>query len=179
MFIKVGEFTLRRPEPKDVDAMYAYRNDPTVVSLLAGFNRGFTKNDLAEWIEYHRKNRADLVWIIADAEDKCVGHCGLYKIDFRNGSADIAICIAPDGLRSKGLGAGIAREIFNYAFQHMNLRRISAVFLETNVRTAQISKKFGLVHEGIDREAEYRDGTYVNIVRMALLKSEWKPELIQ
>jgi len=131
------------------------------------------------WVEYHWKNWTDLVWIIADAEDKCVGHCGLYKIDFRNGTAEIAMRIAPEGLRSKVLGAGLSWEMLNYAFQRMNLRRISAVFLETNVRTAQIAKKIGFIHEGTDREAEYRYGVYVNVIRMALLKSEWKPELLK
>lgn len=176
LFIKVGEFTLRRPEPKDVDALYFYRNDPRVASLLGGFNRGYTKNDLVEWIEHHRKTRTDLVWIIADAEDNCVGHCGLYQIDFRNGTAETAICIAPEGIRSKGLGSGIVQAIVNYAFQHMNLRRISARYLETNLRSAQTAEKIGFVREGVDREAEYRDGNYVNMIRMALLKNEWKPE---
>ena len=176
MFIQVGKFFLRRPEPKDIDALYDYRNDPNLVSWL-GFSRGFSKSDIGDWIERHRKSTEDIVWIIADSTDHCVGHIGLYKINQRNGTADIGICIGSASLWGGGLGERITRSVLHYAFQELNLRRIRAVIMEINVRSGKVLEKCGFTQEGVEREAEYREGRYINMICFGLLKHEWKAGL--
>jgi RimJ/RimL family protein N-acetyltransferase len=59
-----------------------------VSSLLGGFHRGYSMADLADWIEFHRKREGEIIWIIVDpASDDCIGHVGLYNIDYRVRSA--------------------------------------------------------------------------------------------
>lgn len=175
MFIQAGENLLRRPEPKDIEALYEYRNDPGIVSLLGGFSQGFTKSDMAEWIEKHRKSAEDLVWVITDMTDNCVGHCGFYKINYRTGTADIAICIGSASLWGKGLGGRIVQTLLHHAFQQMNLRKIRAEVLSTNPRSARMFEKCGFVREGVSREEAYKEGRYVDMLVFGLLKNEWNP----
>ena len=45
-------------EPKDVEALYQQKNDPEVASMLGGFNTGYARADLAQWVELHRNLRS-------------------------------------------------------------------------------------------------------------------------
>lgn len=170
------KFQLRRPEPKDVEALYCYRNDPKIVSALGDYSRGFSRADLVEWVEYHRKNHQDLVWIITDQRDCCIGHCGLYQIDFRVGVAEYGICIGMSENRGQGLGELISKAIISYAFDQLNLRRLRLEVLATNLPAINLYQKIGFEKEGVLREEQFRDGVYVDIYLFGLLKSDLKPK---
>ncbi len=165
---------LRRPEPEDIEEMYHYRNDPRIVATLGMSSRGFARADIAEWIESHRKNRDDLVWTIADLNDRCIGHCGLYKINSRNGVAVAGICIGDVGLWSKGIGTTVIDHVVTYAFQQMNLRKIRAEVLATNLSARKLFDKLGFKTEAILREYKYRNGQYLDFHVFGVLRNEWQ-----
>ena len=164
---------LRRPEPEDIEAMYDYRNDPRIVATMGMTSRGFARADVAEWIDSHRKNRDDLVWTIADLNDRCIGHCGLYKINPRNGVAVIGICIGDVGLWGKGIGTTVIDGVVTYAFQQMNLRKIRAEVLATNISARKLFDKLGFKTEAILREYKYRNGQYLDFHVLSVFRNEW------
>ena len=176
MLIIDGNLGLRRPEPKDVEAMYQYRNDPEIVSSLGLFSKGFSRQDITEWIEFHRKDTEDLVWTIVDSEDHCIGHCGLYRINSRTGVAIIGICIGQSDFRGKGIGKGIIGSVLDYAFNQMNLRKIRAEVMATNLAALNLFEQAGFQAEGILREAKYRNGQYLDFHMLGIFRSEWKQE---
>ena len=165
---------LRRPEPEDIEAMYGYRNDPRIVATLGMNSHGYARADIAEWIESHRKNRDDLVWTIADLNDRCIGHCGLYKINSRNGVATVGICIGDVGFWGKGVGTSVVDRVVTYAFQQMNLRKIRAEMLETNISARKLFDKLGFVTEAILREYKYRNGKYLDFHMLGVFRNEWE-----
>ena len=165
---------LRRPEPEDIEAMYRYRNDPRIVSTLGLSSRGCARADIAEWIESHRKNRDDLVWAITDLNDRCIGHCGLYKINSRNGVAVAGICIGDVGFWGKGVGTTVIDHVVTYAFQQMNLRKIRAEVLATNISARKLFDKLGFKTEAILREYKYRNGQYLDFHVFGVLRNEWQ-----
>jgi len=167
---------LRRPEPQDIESMYQYRNDPEIVASLGLFSKGFARNDVADWIEFHRKNAEDLVWTITDGKDYCIGHCGLYKIDYRTGIAVIGICIGQADFRGKGIGKAIVKSTVTYAFQQMNLRKIRAEVLATNLAALSLFTKIGFESEGVLHEAKYRNGEYIDFHMLGVFRSKWQTE---
>ena len=176
MFITAGDIRLRRPEPKDVEELYSYRNDPGIVGALCGFSKGYSRADMLDWVERQRKNQQDIVWVIADAEDRCIGHCGLYNIDFSVGTAEVAICIGKADFR-KGQSRAIMEALKEYGFGYLNLRKIRGEVLGTNKLAINFNKKCGMQEEGILREEEYRDGQYVDVHVFGLFRRDWKPIL--
>ena len=165
---------LRRPEPEDIEAMYRYRNDPGVAARLGVSSCGFSRADIAEWIEARRKSREDLVWTIADLNDRCIGHCGLYKINSRNGVAATGICIGDVGLWGKGIGTSVIDHVVTYAFQQMNLRKIRAEVLASNLSARKLFEKLGFKTEAILREYKYRNGQYLDFHILGVLRNEWR-----
>lgn len=177
--MKINEqITLRSPEAKDTESMYQYRNDPDIISALEGFSKGFSRKDMLEWVEKQQNRKNDRIWVIVDEQDQCIGHCGLYKIDSDTGMADIAVCIGNAAFR-KGQSRAIMKAVVNYAFEELNLRKITAEILDTNKISINFTKKFGFKEECVLREQEYRNGQYVDMHIFGLFRCDWNPDTVR
>lgn len=173
MYIPLGQYILRRPEPKDVERLYLYRNDWKVIRTLGGFSSGYSIKDLHEWVEFHRNRNDEIIWVIVDrAEDICLGHVGFYGIDHRVRKAEFAILIGEKSCWGKGLGQSITQAMIDYGFDQLNLHRIELEVLANNARAIHIYEKLGFRREGIQRDAQFRDGQYIDVIFMALLEHE-------
>lgn len=171
MTLVLRDVLLRRPEPRDADALLVFKNDSEIVGLLGGFSKGYSRRDIDEWIERHRSTADEVVWTIARrSDDGCIGHAGLYLIDYRVGSAEFALLIGDPNERGKGLGRAVTEGVVEYAFRELNLRRIELSLLETNVRAHRLYRSVGFVDEGRLRSAQYRNGAYVDVLMMGLLR---------
>jgi RimJ/RimL family protein N-acetyltransferase len=173
---KVLDYVLRKPEPRDIPVLYKQKNDPEIASLLGGFSSGYTEADLAEWIEFHRQRRDEVLWVIAGLhDDTCIGHVGLYQIDFRVRSAEFAIMLGDSSTWGKGLGTACARFAVEYGFRQLNLNRIHLNVLSSNLRAVSLYERIGFQREGTLRQAQYKDGQYLDVIVMGLLRSEYVP----
>lgn len=173
MLMVSSSVTLRRPEPKDAAQLFIYRNDWEVTQFLGGFSMGYAPEDLKEWVERHRKLTNEVIWIIAEkSTDLCLGHVGLYNIDHRVRKAEFAILIGDKTQWGKGLGTQVSKSVINYGFEQLNLHRIELDVVSNNPRAVQLYEKLGFRHEGIRRDAQFRDGLYVDVINMGLLEHE-------
>jgi len=168
------DINLRKPEPVDLDALYKQKNDPEIRRLLGGFSRPQSKADLIDWLEYHRKRTDEVLWTIAAVDDgRCLGHVGLYKIDLVARSAEFGIMIGD----REAWGAGIGRKATVFALQHAflqeNLNRVSLTVLASNERAIRLYLAVGFVEEGRLRQAQFKDGLYIDVIAMGLLRSEF------
>ena len=55
----------------------------------------------------------------------------------------------------------------------MIYNRIYLYVFETNPRAIRAYEKCGFVHEGKLRQSVYRNGRYIDILLMSILRSEW------
>ncbi|MBA3403869.1 MAG: GNAT family N-acetyltransferase [Gemmatimonadaceae bacterium] len=170
----VDDVVLRPFEPADIDALYAYRNDRELVSQLGGFSVGYSRSDLATWIERRRTVTDEILWAIADvSDDRCIGHVGLYRIDARVRRAEIAILIGERDRQGRGIGTAVTRAVVTYGFRELNLHRIALQVLATNDRAMRFYESLGFTREGSLRHHQFRDGAYVDMVLMSILDDEW------
>ena len=170
----VGSVILRRPELVDLDALYTQKNDPDVASLLGGFSKGYSRQDIVEWIDRHRRAGDEALWVIADADsDRCLGHVGLYQIDHRARRAEFAIMIGAKDAWGRGIGRQVSAYVVRYGFEFLNLNRIELTVLATNARAIALYEKLGFQREGVLREAQYKAARYVDVVLMAILRDEY------
>jgi RimJ/RimL family protein N-acetyltransferase len=171
---KVGEYTLRKPEPGDVEALYRQKNDPEVAGLLRGFTTGYSRTDLLRWVDFHGKARDEVFFVIADAHDVPVGHIALYHIDHRVGQAELGIVLGERSIWGKGLGRACTRWMIEYGFRELNLRRIYLEVLGTNARAYELYRKLGFVVEGRLRQHQLKGGCHVDVIVMGLLREEYE-----
>ncbi|MHB8972330.1 MAG: GNAT family N-acetyltransferase [Pirellulaceae bacterium] len=175
MGIETLHVILRRPEPTDVERIWGYRNDPAVMRHLGGFSPPMSMKDVVEWIERHRNRTDEIIWVIADRENSaCLGHVGLYQLDYRLQVAEFAICIGDKSWWGKGLGKEVTAAVVAYGFNELHLKQIRLSVLESNQRAVGLYEKLGFQHDGRLRQNQFRDGQYVDSLLMSLLKGEWK-----
>ncbi|MBE0447473.1 MAG: GNAT family N-acetyltransferase [Actinobacteria bacterium] len=170
----IDNFVLRRPEPADIKALYHYKNDPEIAEMLGGFSTGYSIDDIRDWIEFHRQSKDEVLWVIAEVENnRCIGHVGLYKIDHRIRSAEFAIMIGDRSFLNRGLGRSCTKFALDYAFQMLNLNRIYLTVLSTNNPASNLYRSLGFQEEGRLRQAQYKNGQYIDVLVMGLLRAEY------
>lgn len=165
---------LRKFEPRDAGALYLFRNDCAIVSQLGGFSTGYSMSELAAWIEYHNNQSDEVIYAIVNQNDDAVGHVGLYRIDHRIRKAEFAIVIGDTDWHGRGFGRVVSRWMINFGFLELNLNKITLTVLEENERARRLYTSLSFVEEGTMRQEQYRDGAYLNVVLLSLLREEWQ-----
>jgi len=172
--LQLGEVVLRRPEPRDIEALLGQKNDAEIALQLGGFHPGYSRADLVEWIERHRSFRDEVLWVIAAVgDDACLGHVGLYQIDQRVRTSEFAIMIGERTAQGRGLGRVVTQAVLEFGFAMLNLNRVSLSLLSNNTRARRLYEGLGFRHEGTLRQAQFKSGHYLDVELMSILREEF------
>ena len=167
---------LRAPEREDVPRFQAWLNDPDVRSGLE-LHLPMSLVEEENWFEGMIKRPAaehPLTIEVRNGDEwKPVGNIGLVNIDWRCRSAEVGIFIGEKALWNQGYGSEAMRLMLHHGFETLNLNRIFLRVHADNLRAVRAYEKAGYVHEGRFRQAEFKDGHYVDVLFMSVLKSEW------
>lgn len=107
--------------------------------------------------------------------DKPIGRIQVSNINYHYDSLDITrIYIGDVENRGKGLGEEALREIVKWAFTEMNCERVTLDHLTENVRAKNLYLKVGFVPEGRMRHSGKKNGEYVDLNLMSILKEEYE-----
>lgn len=174
MIHELTKCILRPMEPYDEELLFRYKNDQELADLLGGFHLGYSHSDIAEWIEKHRKHDDEELLAIADKEtNACLGHVGLYNIDYRVRSAEFAILIGEKKAWGAGLGKEVTSHVIQWGFKYLNLNRIYLSALANNERALRMYLSIGFKEEGRLRQAQFKNGRYLDEINMSILRSEY------
>ena len=99
---------------------------------------------------------------------------GLKNIDYLNQKSDFFIMIGNSEHRGKGIGYFATKEILNHAFNNLNINRVELIVLKENTRAINLYKKVGFIQEGIKRQCIFKNGKFVDVVIMSLLRDDYK-----
>lgn len=173
MIHQLADCVLRPVEPRDAQRLYEFKNNIEVAAQLGGFHTGLALADVTDWVEYHRRKADEVIWTIADrADDLCLGHVGLYKIDHRVRSAEFAIMIGSKNHWGRGIGRAVSRAVVDWSFSELNLNRLCLSVLATNERAIRLYESLGFSEEGRLREAQFRGGRFLDVILMGVLQGE-------
>jgi RimJ/RimL family protein N-acetyltransferase len=73
-----------------------------------------------------------------------------------------------------GYGTEAVRLLVAHGFQSLNLNRIALHVFQDNPRAIRAYEKAGFTHEGRQRQGEFHQGKYVDVLLMSILRSEWQ-----
>jgi len=109
---------------------------------------------------------------IAKSSGETIGGASLYNIRWFNKNAYISIFVDVDK-QGRGYGSKILKSILKFAFETMNLERVTAEIYEYNEASIKLFESLGFVKEGRLRKAKYMDGKYWDIIIYGLLRDEY------
>lgn len=134
----------------------------------------FTIAETKEWIELciNKKNGYDQK-AIETLEGKHIGWVDLKNFDYSNHHAEIGITIGDKNYWGKGYGQAAMYAMLHYGFTIKNLNKIWLRVDMDNEKAIRSYKISGFVEEGVLRADRYKNGQYIDRLRMSILKREF------
>ncbi len=166
--------TLRPLGSGDLRRCVKWFSDPQVTRFL-GRNASVTIAEEERWFGEYRRRSDEQIFAI-EVDGRHVGNLGLHKVDRVHRKAELGIMIGEPTYWSRGYGTEALRTALRYGFDALGLNKISLDVLEYNARGIRSYEKCGFQREGIHREDVYKDGRFVNVVRMSLLAREFEAQ---
>jgi [ribosomal protein S5]-alanine N-acetyltransferase len=164
-------------EPGDEPVLRQWINDPRVWSTL-NHRRPISEPREREWLDSYGKSAGDYSFgIVVRQQDRLIGTCGLHGVSAVNRSAELGIMIGDMAAQNQGYGSEAVRLLLRLGFIELNLNRIRLCVLSSNERAIHVYEQAGFEFEGCDRQAIYRHGRYLDLLRYAVLREQWTPSL--
>ena len=138
-----------------------------------------TKKKLVQYLEESTPPSAYMFAVCLVENDKYIGNARLSSVDRINNKCTYGRLIGDKNLRGKGIGTEILKLLAHYAFYNLNLNRIETGVVRKNTASIRSNEKAGFVSEGILRESELINGTYEDVVRFSMLRSDFEEKYLQ
>jgi len=124
--------------------------------------------------EHEDQRNREFVFFIRTLEgDSLIGFVELFIPTWIHGDAWVGIGIGDRHYWGKGYGTDAMRLILRYAFQELNLNRVSLDVFSYNPRAIRSYEKAGFKHEGRQRNTLLREGSRADFLLMGILREEW------
>lgn len=163
---------LRKLMEKDVEYMLEWMQDK---SITCNFKVDFSKYN-GEKVRDFIKNSysaAEQHFAVVNKEDEYLGTISLKKISLKDKNAEYAIV-----MRKSAQGEGIAeratKELIEYAFNVLGLRKIYLNVLEDNIHAIRFYEKLGFIREGTFVGQYFIGGRYHNLCWYAIYHPDLK-----
>ncbi|RPA50719.1 UDP-4-amino-4,6-dideoxy-N-acetyl-beta-L-altrosamine N-acetyltransferase [Shewanella vesiculosa] len=153
-----------------LDLVLEWRNMPEVRKNMYT-SHVISKKEHYEWFE-RIKCDATKAYFIFELDGKPSGLIGFVDINHNNHSATWAFYSGNTATR--GVGSLMEVTALNYAFDNLELHKLSCEVLEFNHSVIKFHKKFGFQIEGIFKKHHFADEQYWDVYRLAIFKTDWQ-----
>lgn len=170
--IEGKDIYLRELQKKDVDSHYlGWMNDNDVTRYLESRFEIWSIKKLKDYIGEVEEN-PDYVFLAVVLRDgnKHIGNIKIGPINRFHMFADVGIIIGEKTFWGKGFAAETIKLVVDYAFNTLNLHKLTAGAYADNVGSIKAFKKAGFSVEGIRKKHYHYNGDYVDAVLLGILR---------
>ena len=167
---------LRAQEIGDLERIYRWINDRDVSRFLGAryemplpFERDWLQKRAGSPLSFGRA-----FFAIETKDGVHIGDIGLHEASGEDRKAWLGMRIGETQYWSRGYGSDALITLVRFAFEEMNLNRVSLDVYDFNPRAITAYRNCGLVEEGRRRAARYSGGAYHDIVSMGVLRGQWQ-----
>lgn len=160
----------------DIDTIIGWDEDTSFLRALSS-GPAYPRPELLQraWWEKRLKSAVDYHLAIRGlADDRIIGTIHISEIEWNHRHAWISIGIGERTDRGSGLGQEALTLAIDFAFNDLNLHRLSLGVFGDNTPAIRLYERLGFTHEGVAREALERDGKRVDLINYGLLAREWR-----
>lgn len=177
-----ADIELRQWELADADAGFeaVQRNRASLREWLPWVDRTHSATDIRDYIRKvvipQRENNQGpncSIWFAR----QFAGGLGCHPIDWGNRTCSLGYWL--DGrFRGRGVMTQSVKALMRYLFEGLTLHRVTIRCATGNTRSCAIPARLGFRQEGVELEAEWVAGRWVDLLNWGMLEQEWraKPE---
>jgi RimJ/RimL family protein N-acetyltransferase len=158
---------------EDLPVLFRWINDHDLVIQNAPY-RSVTKQQHKQWFEAIQRRKDVKIFAIRLLDSgKLIGSCQLHSIHDIHRSGELQIRLGEANEQHHGYGTEALQLLLRFAFQELNLHRISLQVFRSNEAAIRLYEKAGFVREGTFRRSACIDGEYLDVIVMGLLREEY------
>jgi UDP-4-amino-4,6-dideoxy-N-acetyl-beta-L-altrosamine N-acetyltransferase len=159
---------LRKIEDRDTELIVAWRNSEVVRPHFI-YQEVFTSESHMHWKRTMvDTGKVDQFMICNRETKKPLGSVYIRDIDKLHKKGEYGIFLAPDAPHGKGIGTETAKLTIQYAFEVKKLHRLFLRVYADNLQAIRSYEKAGFVKEGYLKDDVFVNGTFRDIVLMAI-----------
>jgi hypothetical protein len=168
---------LRSLEEDDLKALREWRNSKHVRKTTREY-RLLDMIHQRKWFEsIHASNPPrEMMFGIANKNNKLIGVTGLTYIDWKNRHAEISIYLSKENWQKSKEAFDTLEIVTRYGFGELNLHRLWVEIFSISIENIRLFEKMKFVKEGELRDRLWRNGKWWNSVLYSKLSTEYKHE---
>ncbi len=174
---KTGAF-IRRADRSDLDIVVEWMEDPDFQRFLYGDPARSPKQVREQIVGMLGRtgNQAmpQGIYLIIDSDQGPLGLLSLQAISWRNRACSIDVYIGRKDMRNATVGAIAFFRAMEYAFDELNLHRVSAYIYSFNSPSWRLMELSGAVREMTLKDHVMRDGKLYDMHCYGFLRSEYE-----
>lgn len=183
-FLRGETVSLHPIEESDLEFLQEYRNRKEIRQPLTD---SFPRNghQMEEQFEDDGDGDGIRVLICVGDEDAVttgdaagltrVGEIGVPWVRHPHATGMLMYWVAPEH-QGHGYVTAATELLLDHVFRDMRLNRVWAMVIDPNEASQHVLQKVGFEHEGVDRQASYIDGEFVDNHRFGILAEDWLDE---
>jgi ribosomal-protein-alanine N-acetyltransferase len=177
-FLESSRIYFREVRLEDVDgAYYRWVNDHEVMLYLESRFHPTSKEQLRDYIILKSNDKcASFFAIVLKEGDRHIGNITLGPINWVHRLSDLGILIGEKEYWGHGYATEAFRLLAAYAFEGLNLHKLTAGCYGRNGASAKALTNAGFTIEGIRKNHLFIDGKYEDLVLLGLCQEEFVRE---
>lgn len=171
-FIDGERIYLREVRLSDVtENYYRWMNDPEVVQYLETRFFPYSREKIESYVRQMQED-ADSAFmaVIVKNGDEHIGNIKIGPINWFHRFADIALIIGEKKSWGRGYGTEAIKLVTDYAFNTLNLHKLTAGIYANNIGSIEAFKKAGFSVEGVRKKQRLYHGEYVDEVILGITR---------
>ncbi|MEO6943784.1 MAG: GNAT family N-acetyltransferase [Lacisediminihabitans sp.] len=175
--IRTERLTLRPVTLGDLDAIHAYRSNPTVALYLP--HEPHSRDDTVAMLEKMTEQSAlskPGQWLDLAVEFNGAGVVGEVVLKWDSDDhelGEIGLAFDPS-VKGAGVATEAATAVLRLAFEQFGWRRVIGVCDILNLRSSALMERIGMRREGVFREAQWVKGRWTTMCHYGMLQYEWQ-----
>ena len=169
--IRGKKTTLRLPVEADLETYDRWMADMRVRRAHSVWHEPAMPATWKERFKEIAKEKQTVLWSV-DAAERLIGFAVGHVWSMGNGFDVNHFVIDPDEWR-KGYGSDAALALHRYLFDYLDLRLATTDIRADNAAALKIATKLGYTEYAHGHEVHYRDGAYVDEIKLRMEKETW------
>lgn len=163
---------LRPVARSDASQILKWRNNPQISAYMYT-DHEITEAEHAAWLDRLLSLDDRMGWIVVLDGDP-VGAAFVTEIDRRHRNAVWAFYLADPAVRGRGVGSAVEAFVLEFAFDELELHKLSCEVMDFNQNVIDMHRKFGFRDEGVFRQEKLKDGQWHDVFRLAYFEEDWQ-----
>lgn len=166
----IMDIQLKKLSIEDIELVRNWRNSNDVARYMYSESH-ISEEDQLKW--FNRISETTSKYWIISYDGKKLGLASLTGIDTTLQSCYWAFYLGDSSVRGAGIGAKVEYKVLQYVFDKLNLNKLRCEVFVENHKVIRMHEKFGFRREAYYREHCFKNSTKLDVVGLAILRSEW------